>query len=86
MWTKLAFAVPTVIVSLVLTFAPVLAQESRDLNRDNDVTANESDDRDDPNLGWLGLIGLVGLGGLLRRDRVDRNRVERDHADRSTHR
>jgi len=81
MWSKLAFSAATVTISLVLTFAPVVAQETVGPNDSMGDTANVSDDNDGPELGWLGLIGLVGLGGLMKRDRTDR-----DHADRTTHR
>ncbi len=67
------FAIPTVIVSLALTFAPVFAQnpESTGTNAggDNRTAASDRDRNRGPELGWLGLIGLVGLGGLMRRDR-----------------
>jgi MYXO-CTERM domain-containing protein len=83
MWTRLAIAVPTVIVSLVLTFAPVFAQETVDDRGDYRPAATAADDGDDdPDYGWLGLLGLAGLGGLMRRDR-DRD-VHR-HTDRTTH-
>jgi MYXO-CTERM domain-containing protein len=84
MWTKLAIWVPTVIVSLALTFAPVLAQETeyRDdgARTTTDATTAASDDDDGPDLGWLGLIGLAGLAGLMRRDRDVHT-----HRDRATH-
>jgi MYXO-CTERM domain-containing protein len=79
------FAIPTVILSLALTFAPVFAQDAGN-NRsnaanDNRATAVRADDHDRaPNLGWLGLIGLIGLGGLMRRDRYnDANRGRPSH-------
>jgi LPXTG-motif cell wall-anchored protein len=82
MWYKLVFSALTVVVSLVLTFAPVLAQESRDVGANTNTRATETDDSNAPELGWLGLIGLVGLGGLMKkRDHDDHNR-----ADRQTHR
>lgn len=81
MWSKLAFIVSTVVVALVLTFAPLFAQETRDMGDDTGTTTSASDDREGPDLGWLGLIGLVGLAGLMKRDRVNH-----DRSDRSTQR
>lgn len=82
MWTKLAIWVPTVIVSLALTFAPVVAQETEVRDDAGRTTTTASDDDDGPDLGWLGLIGLIGLGGLMRRDR---DRDVHTHRDRVTH-
>ena len=81
MWSKLSFAVATVFVSIVLAFAPVFAQEAVGPDGDGRGTADTSDVREGPELGWLGLIGLVGLAGLMRRDHTDR-----DHVERTTHR
>jgi MYXO-CTERM domain-containing protein len=80
MWTKLAIWVPTVTVSLALTFAPVFAQDTQNSDDRARTTTAASDDDDGPDLGWLGLIGLVGLGGLMRRDRDVHT-----HRDRTTH-
>lgn len=55
MWTKLAICVPTVVVSLALTFAPVFAQDTQETYDGAPTTAVESDDDDGPDLGWLGL-------------------------------
>jgi MYXO-CTERM domain-containing protein len=82
MWIKLAFIVSTVVVAIVLTFAPVFAQETRDSGDVTRTTTSVADDREDPDLGWLGLIGLVGLAGLMRKP----HRVDHDRADRATHR
>jgi MYXO-CTERM domain-containing protein len=80
MWIGLTL-VPTVIVSVALTFAPVFAQDTQDRDAALRTTTAVSDDDDGPNYGWLGLLGLVGLGGLLRRDRDVHT-----HTDRGTHR
>jgi MYXO-CTERM domain-containing protein len=80
MWTKLAIWVPTVIVSLALTFAPVIAQDTQDTDVGARTTAAAPDDDDGPDLGWLGLLGLLGLAGLMRRDRDVHT-----HRDRTTH-
>lgn len=82
MWSKLAFIVSTVVVAVVLTFAPLVAQETRDSGDNTRTTTSVADDREGPDLGWLGLIGLVGLAGLMKKP----NRVDHDRADRSTHR
>jgi MYXO-CTERM domain-containing protein len=82
MWMKLTL-VPTVIVSVALTFAPVFAQDTQDRDVAPRTTTAVSDDDDGPEYGWLGLLGLVGLGGLLRRDR---DRDIHTHTDRGTHR
>jgi MYXO-CTERM domain-containing protein len=81
MLRKLAIWLPTVVVALVLSFAPVFAQDTRDTDAGVQPTMSASDDDDGPDLGWLGLIGLLGLAGLMRRERADRT-----HADRATHR
>ncbi len=81
MWTKLAICVPTVVVSLALTFAPVFAQDTQETYDGPRTTAVESDDDDGPDLGWLGLLGLAGLGGLMRRDR-GRPTVDDRHSHR----
>jgi MYXO-CTERM domain-containing protein len=80
MWTKLAIWVPTVVVSLALTFAPVIAQETddRDVGPRTTTAATDNDDDDGPELGWLGLIGLIGLAGLMRRDRDVHTHRDRD--------
>lgn len=78
MWTKLAIAVPTVVVAIVLTFAPVFAQEPRtDPVVNERTTVVDRDETNQPEFGWLGLLGLVGLGGLLKRDRHDQHRTDR---------
>ena len=78
MWTKLAIAVPTVVVAIVLTFAPVFAQEPRTDPAVNDrTTVADRDETNRPEFGWLGILNLVGLGGLLRRDRHDQHRTDR---------
>ncbi|HJQ81369.1 MAG TPA: WGxxGxxG family protein [Lacipirellulaceae bacterium] len=84
MWTKLAIWVPTVVVSLALTFAPVIAQDTQDRDVAARTTAVETEDDDGPDLGWLGLIGLLGLAGLMRRDR-DVHTHRDTHRDRATH-
>lgn len=84
MWTKLAIWVPTVVVSLALTFAPVIAQDTQDRDVGARTTTVETDDDDGPDLGWLGLIGLLGLAGLMRRDR-DVHTHRDTHRDRATH-
>ena len=84
MWTKLAIWVPTVIVSLAMTFAPVFAQDTELRDDGARTTAAVEDEDDGPDLGWLGLIGLVGLGGLMRRDR-DVHTHRDTHRDRATH-
>jgi hypothetical protein len=82
MATRLLFTVPTVLLSLILTFAPVFAQDATTATADDARTARSvTDDHNRPDLGWLGLIGLVGLGGLMRRDRDGRR-----HAERPVHR
>ena len=75
------FAVPTVIVSLALTFAPVLAQDAGNSGSAADRATVGNYDRDNgPQLGWLGLIGLVGLSGLMRRNQDnDTNRGRVSH-------
>ena len=80
---KLLFALPTIVVSLILTFAPVFGQDAGNMEGTADVDRIEAraTEDDGPDLGWLGLIGLVGLGGLMRRDRDDRR-----HADRNVNR
>jgi MYXO-CTERM domain-containing protein len=77
MWIKLAIAFPTVVVAIVLTFAPVFAQQPRNDATVDDRTTVATRDDSGPDFGWLGLLGLVGLGGLMRRDHHDRHRVER---------
>ena len=78
MWTKLVIAVPTVVLSIVLTFAPLFAQEPRTDPVVNDrTTVADRDETTGPDFGWLGLLGLVGLGGLVRRDRHDQHRTDR---------
>jgi MYXO-CTERM domain-containing protein len=78
MWTRLAISVPIVIVAIVLTLAPVFAQETRtDAGVNDRTTVADRDETNRPDLGWLGLIGLVGLGGLLRRDRDHEHRTDR---------
>jgi MYXO-CTERM domain-containing protein len=80
--------VPIVVVSLVLTFAPVFSQDTGNtapgMTDDNATTTRIDTDDDGPNFGWLGLLGLVGLGGLMRRDKNDRH----DHSahDRNVNR
>jgi MYXO-CTERM domain-containing protein len=75
------FIIMTVLVSLILTFAPVFAQDARDTNATpgTAVAADDTTGDDDrgPELGWLGLIGLVGLGGLMRRERANHDRTDR---------
>jgi MYXO-CTERM domain-containing protein len=85
--SRLLLAVPTVIVSLALTFAPVFAQDAGPTTGNagadaRGTTAAADNDRDrGPDLGWLGLLGIVGLAGLMRRDRHDRT-----HGDRAVNR
>jgi MYXO-CTERM domain-containing protein len=76
MWSKLACIVSTVLMAIVLTFAPVFAQETRDLGDDTRTTASAADEGEGPDLGWLGLIGLLGLAGLMKRDRVNHDRSD----------
>jgi MYXO-CTERM domain-containing protein len=83
MWTKLAICVPTVIVSLALTFAPVFAQDTEYRDDGARTTAVAADEDDGPDLGWLGLLGLVGLGGLMRRDRDVHTHKDRDRVTHS---
>jgi MYXO-CTERM domain-containing protein len=81
MWNKLAICVPTVVVSLALTFAPVFAQDTQETYDGPRTAAAEADEDDGSDLGWLGLLGLVGLAGLIRRDRV-RHTVDDKHSHR----
>ena len=79
---KLLLVVPTVALSLILTFAPVFAQDTATATAEEGVrTAIATDDDNRPDFGWLGLLGLVGLGGLMHRDR----NVHR-HDDRAVNR
>jgi MYXO-CTERM domain-containing protein len=80
MFKQLLLTVPTVAISLVLTFAPVFAQDAATAPATSDDvgrTAVATDDDDSPDLGWLGLLGLIGLGGLMRRDRNDHRHGDR---------
>jgi MYXO-CTERM domain-containing protein len=77
MISKLAMQIGIVVVAVVLTFAPVFAQDTGAGATDGRTTTTDATNDDGPELGWLGLIGLVGLGGLMRRDRNDRARHDR---------
>lgn len=72
---RLMIVVPTVALSLILTFAPVFGQDagSRQGTTDADRSGVRAADDNRPDWGWLGLVGLIGLGGLTRRDRGDRH-------------
>jgi MYXO-CTERM domain-containing protein len=74
------FIIATVVVSLVLTFAPAFAQDTRDTGPTTGTATADyrEDDNEGPDFGWLGLLGLVGLGGLMRRNHTERNRADRE--------
>jgi hypothetical protein len=71
-------AIPTIVLSAALTFAPLFAQEAGTGGGQagNTGAARANNDRH-PDYGWLGLVGLVGLAGLVRRDKVHRTNADR---------
>ena len=83
---KLMLVVPTGIVAVLLSVAPMIAQEMQDTDAATPGNDSRRDhrvdtDEDGLDLGWLGLLGLVGLAGLMRRDRHDHT-----ISDKTTHR
>jgi MYXO-CTERM domain-containing protein len=72
-------AIPTIVLSAALTFAPLFAQEAGTgggQSGNTGTTSRANDDRH-PDYGWLGLVGLVGLAGLVRRDKDQRTTADR---------
>src|SRR3954470_10728098 len=72
-------AIPTIVLSAALTFAPLFAQEAGTgggQSGNTGTTTRANDDRH-PDYGWLGLVGLVGLAGLVRRDKDHRTNADR---------
>ena len=66
--------VPSIVLSALLTFAPIFAQEAGTGGGQAGNTGAPAQSPDTArgsrgDLGLLGLIGLLGLGGLMRRGR-----------------
>ena len=84
MLRKLTLIVPTGMLAILLSVAPVFAQDTQDRDLRDTPTVSQTDADDDGfDMGWLGLLGLLGLTGLIRRNHDHDHHVT---ADRNVHR